>query len=220
MVIGVLFIGLPASAITLETGGNASGTLDADGNTGVSVTSETEVDVGANAEGVVSDDASGEGDEGEIVITVSGIDASADLSVKSAGAVQSNAELASYARNVVKASTDVRDITLSDTEVSVRHREYARILGIFPAKVFARATIASDGSVEVAFPWYSYAGAKKAELASKVEAAVRSSIPSVSGEAGAQAKLSAQVQARILEKATVAMKTQFEADAAAKAKVK
>lgn len=221
MMVGILFVGLPASAITIGAEGGASGSVKVGGDEDTSINLETKAKANVNAKSTTSDTAhiktnidTDAGIESELlIIKASGIDADADLSIKSPAAVQSKTELASYARNVAKANADLSDVILSDTEVSVTHREYARIFWIFPVKVSAQATVTSDGNVTVTFPWYVFAGAKSAELEAKVKAAVHSSIPTAS--ATAQVKLSAQAQAQVLEEATAAMKSQLEADASA-----
>ena len=216
MLAAVLLLGSSASALSLDTGASASGAVKVGGDTDVSITSETNVEAGAATEtsGNTSGEAMVEVDAGPTVISASNIDANVDLSTKSSAAVQSKAQLTSYARNVVKAYADIRDVILSETEVSVSHREHARILGIFSAKVFARTTVTSDGSVTTSFPWYAFVNTK-ADIEAKVKTAVNSSLPSVSAGANAEAKLSAQTQAQVLEKTVGAMKSQFEADTAA-----
>lgn len=222
----VLSVALPVSALSVETSGSGSASVGTKSGVDVNVSSETSVEsnasASANSETEGSNDATFEVEAaGPTVIIAADLDGdtSANVSVKSSAEVNSKTTLNSYARSVVKANADIRDVSLSDSEVSVSHREKARIFGIFPVTVFARTSVASDGRVKVKFPWYCFATAKKMQLESNVKAAVQSSLPSVSANAEAQAKLSSQAQALVLEKTVATMKAQLEADAGASAKV-
>lgn len=149
-----------------------------------------------------------------IVITASDIDET-EVTIASTAEVNSKASLDSYARGVIKANADIRDVIITDEHVAVSHREHARLFGILPIKVFARAYVSNDGSVEVKFPWYAFASAKKAALESRIQAAVSSSV-----SASANAKLSAKTQAEMLAKTVAAMKAEMDAEAQAKATAK
>lgn len=208
-----LLVAAPVSA--LNVGSENSGSIKMEDGVDVSVSSETTAESDADASADAETGSSG----GGTVIVNSDALADVAVTITSSAAVASKGDLDAYAKGVVKANTDVRDVTLSETEVSVSHREHARIFGIFPAKVFARTHVKSNGEVSVKFPWYAFAAGKKAAIESKVKAAVKSSIPSVSANAEADAKLSSQAQAQVLEKTVATMKAEFEADAAASAKV-
>src|SRR3989344_2264584 len=149
-----------------------------------------------------------------IVITASDIDET-EVNVTSTAEVNSKASLDSYARSVIKANADIRDVIITDEHAAVSHREHARLFGILPIKVFARAYVSNDGNVEVKFPWYAFASAKKAALESRVQAAVSTSV-----SASADAKLSAKTQAEILTKTVAAMKAEMDAQAEANAEAK
>lgn len=220
----------PVSALTVGAKSDTSGSVNVGSGVNVNVSSQTNVesnasssaDAGSNTETTWDVDAAG-----PTVIVAGDVKGDVDTSVKSSAEVTSKAKLDTYARSVVKANADIRDVILSDTEVSVSHREHARLFGILPIKVFARAYVSNDGSVKVKYPWYAFASANKASLESRVSAAVRShlpsrqaGLPSVSADASASAKLSARTQAEVLEKTVAAMKTEFDAQASAKATAK
>ena len=219
----VLSTALPVSALDLGATGSASGTVRTNGAE-VGVESETRLESSSNASESNTESAAetevgaGSDDESTVIIRSDLLD-DTSVSVTSSAEVDTKTELNAYAKGVVKANADVRDVVLSETEVAVSHRAHARFLGLIPINVFARAHVASDGTVTVKYPWYAFAAQKKAAIESKVKTAVKSSIPSVSAEARAQAKLSSQAQAQVLEKTVAAMKAEFEADAAAKAQV-
>jgi hypothetical protein len=206
----------PAFALKVDTGIDASAQAATD--TGVyttlesnaTVTAETNIDARATSESGAA--------VGPITITASDVDET-QVTISSTSEVDSETDLNSYARGVVKAHADIRDISLSETEVAVSHKQKARLFGILPISVYARTHVESDGNVEVKFPWYAFASAKKAAIESRVSAAVRSSLPSVNADASASAKFSAQTQAEILEKAVAAMQAEAAADVAAKAQV-
>ncbi len=206
----VLSISIPASALAVGAGGGVSGSININTGTDTGVS----VDISGNVNGNGSD--SGEGSDGMISITVPGVNVGVNTSVESSGSVTTEADLDSYVRTVIETNDNVRDIDASDTEVSVSHYEQARIFGIFPTTVTARTTVRNDGSVTVKFPWYAYAGAKKAEIEMRVREAVTSAIPATSAEAGVRTEFSAQTKAQIIEKAAAAVKTQLEVDASAK----
>lgn len=205
----VVLLGLsaqPALAVSsVNTGIDAS--VNAGVKSGASTTMQSNTSASTDAQ------ADGEAMIGvnamPITITAGDVDET-EVNVASTAEVNSEATLNSYARGVVKANADVRDVILSDTQVAVSHREHARLFGILPIKVFARAYVKNDGSVQVKFPWYAFASAKKAAIESRVATAVR---PSLS--ANADASLSAKAQAEVLTKTVAAMKAEMEADASA-----
>jgi hypothetical protein len=216
---------LSSSPVAAQTAIDAglSGSVQVDDRLEATVTSETSVQ--SNSEANANGDAKSEENEvqfelnGPTVIVRSGLLDDTSISVTSSAQVDSKADLDAYAKGVLVTNADIRDVILSESQVSVSHREHARIFGIFPTKVFARATVGSDGSVSVKFPWYASAGARKAEIESKVKTAVRTHIPSASAEASVSASFTAAAQAQVLEKIAATMKSEFEADATAKAGV-
>lgn len=214
----VVLLGLtaqPAFALKIDTGVDVS--AEAGTETGVYTTLESNASTtGANTE--VHATAETEISTGPIVITASDVDES-EVTVTSTAEVNSKTELDSYARGVVKANVDIRDVSLSETAVAVSHKQKARLFGILPITVYARTHVESDGSVEVKFPWYAFASAKKAAIESRVATAVRTSLPTVTADASASAKLSSHAQAEILEKTVAAMQAEAAVDAAAKAKI-
>lgn len=218
MLIAFLSVGTPAFAV-VNIKGETTGSINVGGNADASTSVKTEVKADAAAGTSATNSEKSAEESSVITITADAISASADLSVKSSAAVQSDTQLSSYARNVVKANTEVRDVKLSETQVTVSHRQHARVFGVVPTKVYARATVLSDGSVKVKFPWYAAAGKTKAEIESKVKASVNAVIPTASAEAAMSAKFTAQTQAQVLEKAIAALQAQFQADAKTKAKV-
>ena len=209
----VVLLGLsaqPALAISVNTGVDSS----VKAGSGASVNTKVESNESTSSEDEAESNEMIEVNTDPIVITSSDVDET-EVNVSSTAAVNSEAELNSYARGVVKANADIRDVILSDAEVSVSHREHARLFGIVPIKVFARAYVKSDGRVKVKFPWYAFASAKKAAIESRVAAAVSTSL-----SAQADLSLSAQTQAKVLEKTVAAMKAEFEAEASANTKVR
>jgi hypothetical protein len=211
----IVLLGLtaqPAFALKIDTGVDVS--AEAGTEEGVYTTLEsnatvtTETNAGANVEsenGIAV---------GPITITASDVDET-QVTITSTAEVDSEADLDSYARGVVKTHADVRDVVLSETEVAVSHKQKARLFGILPITVYARTQVTSDGTVETKFPWYAFASAKKASIESRVATAVHTSLPTVTAEANASAKFSAQTQAEILEKTVAAMQAEAAADAAA-----
>lgn len=227
LTVALFVVTAPVFALSIDAQNETSGSIDAGSKGDVNLEVKSDTDANSNlgtsleeSENTkISGDATLEVDVGLITIKASDVDDSDNVSVKSSTSVQSKTQLNSYARGIVRGNADIRDVVLSDTQVSVSHRERAKFFGIFPIRVFARASVASNGEVKIKFPWYVSGGTKKAELESKVKAAVRSSIPSTSGSVGGSAKLSAQAQAQILEVTVATMKSEFAADTAVKAKV-
>jgi hypothetical protein len=207
----------PALALSVDTGIDAAIKANSDADASVTLESNTTTSADANAQAEA--DATIGVNAGPIVITASDTD-DTEVSVDSAVKVNSATTLHSYARGIVKADADIKDVSLSDSEVAVSHKEHARLFGILPIKVYARAHIKNDGSVQVKYPWYAFATAEKASLESRVSAAVRAHLPSPSASASASAKLSAKTQAEVLEKAVAAMKAEMDATASAKAAAK
>lgn len=212
----IVLLGLtaqPVFALKIDTGVDVSaeaGTEEGAYTTlesNATVTAETDTEAQAKPETGVA--------VGPITITASDVDAT-QVTISSTAEVDSEADLNSYARGVVKAHADIRDIVLSETEVAVSHKQKARLFGILPITVYARTQVTSDGTIETKFPWYAFASAKKAAIESRVATAVHTSLPNMTAEANASAKFSAQTQAEILEKTVAAMQAEAAADAAAK----
>jgi hypothetical protein len=214
----VVLLGLTAQpALALNVGAGVDVSAQAGTGTGASTKVETNATASSTTNAQANTAATVEISTRPIVIKASDVDET-QVSVSSAAEVDTSAELDSYARGVIKANADIRDISLTEEEVAVSHKQNARLFGILPITVYARAHVASDGSVEVKFPWYAFASAKKAAIESRVEAAVRTSLPSVSAEASA--KLSAHTQAEVLAKTVAAMQAEMQADAEADAAAK
>lgn len=212
----IVLLGLtaqPAFALKVDTSVDVS--AEAGTEEGVYTTLESNAAVTAETNAGAKAESDAGVAVGPITITASDVDET-QVSITSTAQVDSEADLNAYARGVVKTHADVRDVVLSETEVAVSHKQKARLFGILPITVYARTQVTSDGSVETKFPWYTFASAKKAAIESRVAAAVRTSLPSVSAEANASAKFSAQMQAVILEKTVAAMQAEAAADAAAK----
>lgn len=221
----LLLIASPAFALSLGASGETSGAVHVGDEKGITITSKTDVDVksgarekhemmSASGTAEVIEKTEVETDLSPISVHASDTDSSTDETIHTSAAVQSPAQLKAFARNIVRKDTDVRDVSVSSLEVSVNHKAHARIFGIFPANVFARTQVMSDGKITVTFPWYTFASSKKAELESKVRSAVSSSLSSVA----LSAKLSSHAQAEILEKTITAVNADFQADTSASAK--
>lgn len=211
----VVLLGLtaqPALALKIDTGVDVS--AQAGTEEGVYTTLESNATVTADTNAEANVESENGIAVGPITITASDVDAT-QVTITSTAEVDSEADLDSYARGVVKTHADVRDVVLSETEVAVSHKQKARLFGILPITVYARTQVTSDGTIETKFPWYAFASAKKAAIESRVATAVRTSLPNASAEANASAKFSAQTQAEILEKTVAAMQAEAAADAAA-----
>lgn len=215
----IVLLGLtaqPAFALKVDTGVDVSAQAGAD--TGIYTTLESNATVTAETNANTQTTSESGAAVGPITIKASDVDET-QVTINSTSEVDSETDLDSYARGVVKANADIRDVSLSETEVAVSHKQKARLFGILPINVYARTHVENDGTVEVKFPWYAFASAKKASIESRVSAAVRSSLPSVNADASASAKFSAQTQAEILEKAVAAMQAEAAADVAANAQI-
>lgn len=222
LVLALGFIASPVSALTVGTKSDTSGSVQAGSGVNVNVSSETRVqsDTEANASSDSdSDDATNATWEvdatGPTIILAADVDGDTeiDMSVKSSAAVNSKATLNTYAKTVVKADTDIRDVSLSENEVAVSHKEYARLFGILPIKVYARAYVKSNGSVQVKFPWYAFARAEKSSLESDIAAKIHADV-------NTQTKLAAKTQAVVLAKTAAAMKSHFDAETSGDATAK
>lgn len=212
----IVLLGLtaqPAFALKIDTGVDVSAEAGTEEGVYTTLESNATVTADTNAEAQAKSEAGVA--VGPITITASDVDAT-EVSITSTTEVDSEADLNSYARGVVKTHADIRDIVLSETEVAVSHKQKARLFGILPITVYARTQVTSDGIVETKFPWYAFASAKKAAIESRVATAVQTSLPNVTAEANASAKFSAQTQAEILEKTVAAMQAEAAADASAK----
>lgn len=216
-IVGLIMVAaLPVFGLSVQSDTMIKGALQVP-KTGVSVTSQSNVGstmdtAEAKSDTSVAANAALETNLEPIVIHANDADTHADASVISAEDVTSNTQLHSYVRAIIKSDANIADASASSESVSVSHREHARAFWIFPITVFAHATIHSNGSVNVSYPWYVFAGSMKSELENSIRVAVRSSIPSVDTTAQAHVQLSSRAQAAILEKTAAVLKTQLEAE--------
>ncbi len=110
------------------------------------------------------------------------IDVDSQLS-KTPGMITSNSDLTAYAQASMKDDKNIQNVSVTDSEVSMKYREPAKFLGFIPGAITAKVTVDSDGSVTVRYPWYRFlmkVPEKKADLESDVKANV-GTVGSVSG---------------------------------------
>ncbi len=62
-------------------------------------------------------------------------------------------------------------VAMSSTSVALTYPVNAKLFGVFPLTLSAQAMVASNGSVEVRYPWYSFLfSTDRAQIDTKVEA--------------------------------------------------
>ena len=96
--------------------------------------------------------------------------------------VKSGQDLENFAKGVLLKDEKVKSIQADEEKVEMEYKMPARFLGIFSASLAARAKIARDGSVKVAYPWYSFLF-KKLVAANDIKSEAEASLPEVGDEA-------------------------------------
>ena len=96
--------------------------------------------------------------------------------------VKSGQDLENFAKGVLLKDEKVKSIQADEEEVEMEYKMPARFLGIFSTSLAARAKIARDGSVKVAYPWYSFLF-KKLVAANDIKSEAEASLPEVGDEA-------------------------------------
>ena len=102
--------------------------------------------------------------------------------VKEYSQVKSGQDLENFAKGVLLKDEKVKSIQADEEKVEMEYKMPARFLGIFSASLAARAKIARDGSVKVAYPWYSFLF-KKLVAANDIKSEAEASLPEVGDEA-------------------------------------
>lgn len=128
-----------------------------------------------------------------------------------ATSVQSGSDLSGYAAARLQDDSDISQIQTSGSNVAVTYKLSAKVLGIFPADVPATATVASDGSVDISYPWYAFlfSTADTSQLKAQIQARA-----AVDLGAHASAGLSAQQQAKLIGDISSVMHSAANASAA------
>ena len=219
---GAAFAPSMINAQILDVGGGVNGTV----NVGQVATSSVNVDVGATTSiqdpadtptttdvGVTATSAAtatiptGLTEESEsIVIDRSEIDQNEIFFVDEAS-VTTSAELDTYARSLIQSDPNIVRVSLDNENVSLWYRDRARLLGFIPVTVSARASIDSDGTVDVSYPWYSFLTIRNSV---GLESDLNMTAGSIARAEGGVV-LSAPAQARVLNAARSVMQAHYQA---------
>lgn len=108
----------------------------------------------------------------------------------------------------VATDTKVEGMELATTSVSLIYPVRARLFGVFPTTLSAEATVVSNGSVKLKYPWYGFFFAtNQAEIQTKLEA-----VGKVVG-AFASSTLTTQQQVTLLTLMHAALQSSLQGDA-------
>ncbi len=163
--------------VKLDTSVTASGTgasVGATTSANVHTNAKGEDDTNANASGSATSTMHREDNEDTSDIEVDH-DSAVETDIDSPAKVTTRGELRSYLNHVMHGDDRVADVTVSSTTIETHYKVPARFLWVIPASLTADVEVASDGSVTVSYPWYSFLFSKKgSELKTELDAAASS----------------------------------------------
>lgn len=176
---------------------------------------DANVDVSADADASVSNDgevtagSEGQASAGATFRLMRGDAAveSSSANTISASSVSTESDVEAYAASTLRTNDALESVDVTGENVSVSFKEQVRLFGFIPMDMTSRIEVASDGTVRIERPWYSFltAGAST-EVTSAIEANVRNAIETEGG-------LTARAQARILNEVSLALGGNAEASA-------
>ena len=198
-------------------GVGTNGTIDIDANVSadVSATSSNTSNTGANTSASGSDTTNAEATVGPITITRADVSTEGETqaTVTTAAAVRTGADLSAFASTVVRTDGDVSAAQASDAAVSLAYKQRAKLFGFIPIFMDATVTVKANGETTISYPWYAFLTVTdSASLESDVKAATAAT---VAANANVDAKLSAAVQAQLLDEIHAAVKSNLQASLAA-----
>lgn len=225
----------------VSVGSGASAAADRSAEAAMNAGVDASIDVGVSGSGSASGSSSSAESGAEasgssgmsveiaspIVITRKDVEASAEADGTAAGqamvdspaSVRTGADLSAYAKTVVKSDTHVEDARFASDTVSIAYKQRAKLFGFIPVLVRATATVRADGTATVSYPWYAIFAATDSSLETDVRGAVASELAAggADASANAEARFTAEQQARILAKMHQIMKSHLDASASAAA---
>ena len=144
-------------------------------------------------------------------------DTKAQVEIDSENKVNTNADLAIFARTLIKRDKKASNVEVKDNSVSLEYESMIKLFGFLPIATHTTATVQANGDTTISYPWYAtFATTNEANLNTKIKSSVSSY---VNTQAKADAKLSTSAKAQVLAKMYGAMKTDLEASASAKTSV-
>ena len=93
------------------------------------------------------------------------------LALAPASSTANEAQVQAYATEEALSDTQVKNVQLATTSVSITYPVTARLFGIFPTMLHGQFSVASNGAVKIIYPWYSFFfSTEQAELQTKLDA--------------------------------------------------
>lgn len=117
----------------------------------------------------------------------------------SAATVSTQGDLEAYAATAIRDTDAIEGVDMTGEALQVRFGESVRLFGFIPFTMTSRVEVASDGTVSVKRPWYSFlvAGAST-EVTSEMETNIRNAIAAEGGfTTRAQAQVLGEVAAAL-----------------------
>ena len=195
---------------TLKTDTSVNGSVDAAVGASSNVaplTSDTSADIEIGASGKTWDRATFKNNTS----------LESQSSISSSSEVQDSASLDAYIGTLFATDANLEEITSNENEVTVEYKVPARILGFIKTNMDIEVTVDANGNATIDYPWYHFmTDIDKAELKTMVEANVDAALTqtqsvTLSESAGANANVSAQSKAAIIEAVQSALAANFDA---------
>ncbi len=183
---------------------NINGSLEIGTGTSASSSRDTETEVSLENEHTTV--------TGETVI-VTRTDVADTLPLRQApspSSVSTDAELKTYATGMLRADKNLSKVRFADDEVTLWYKQQAKLIGIIPITLHAKATATESGDVELRYPWYKFlTTAEREALEAKLEARAHAAL-----ESAADVTATANAKARLASELRMALAEQHELDAA------
>ena len=222
------------AGVKIETEDQNEGTREK-GGVDTSIKSQTQVQIqtGAKDESEIGDDNKNEmgtndvtenEDGGDSKASISGNvtiihrselgdDKNKDAAVIVPGEVKTDDEARTAALGLLRANANVRDIELSDTAVSVSHKEHGKLFGFISVGIYAKATADAKGNTTIHYPWYKFlTKVSDADLKATLDARVKAII-ALRASGDTSTKFTAKEKAQLANEIQTALKAYFEAQA-------
>ena len=65
-------------------------------------------------------------------------------------------DLSAYVESQMSADTNLKNVTHTDSSVTVAYKQPAKLFGLIPSSLTATTEIKADGTVTVSYPWYAF----------------------------------------------------------------
>ncbi len=145
-----------------------------------------------------------EADVTTFVVTRGDLSGTASIGSTDQAMVETSSDLNIYAKSVMTKDENVTKLDIGKDKIVVSYKVPSKFLWFIPSKIVARATIKSDGTTNINYPWYTF-------LSSKNDAEIKANLQAqVSAITNNGAELSSRTKAEIINAAVNTFKSKTE----------